>query len=159
MDFRILESDESSALWPQVVQHFPDVERWKEEPRDDSGSYRCFAAVGSGEELLGLGIIDIGALAFGPLADRTIGFLEDIRVLEPHRRQGIGKALLRHVLSFAWQRGAENVRWDLDYDNAAGIALSCAVGAAFVPEEDPEAEHPDKCYTVVAVNPKMILQD
>ena len=158
MDFRILESDEDSPFWPHIVQHFPEVKRWKEE-RTDSGGYYCFAAVGAGDEFLGFGVIDIGALAFGPLADRTIGFLEDIRVLEPHRRNGIGKAMLRRVLSFAWQQGAESVRWNLDYENAAGIALSSSVGAAFVPEEDPEAEHPDKSYTVVAVNPNMIPRD
>ena len=155
MDFQILESNEGSAFWAVIVQHFPEVKRWKDE-RKDKGDYYCFAAIGGGDEFLGFGVIDIGALAFGPLADRTIGFLEKVRVLEPHRKQGIGKAILQHVLSFAWQQGAESVRWNLDYENVAGIALSSSVGAAFVPEEDPEAEHPDKSYTVVAVNPKLV---
>ncbi len=158
MDFRIQESDENSASWPDIVRHFPEVARWKEE-RTDRGGYYCFAAVGSGDEFLGLGVIDIGALAFGPLADRTIGFLESILVLEPYRRQGIGGTLLRRMLSFAWQQDADSVRWNLDYENAAGIALSSSVGAACVPEEDPEAEQPDKSYTVVAVNPKLVTRD
>ena len=153
MDILVRECGPGDDTWRGMAGLFPRAVAWTGDP-DDTGSYHFLAAVDEAGRLLGGSVIDIGPMGFGPLAEETVGFLEDIEVLEAHRRKGVGKALLRAVLSFAWEKGARSVRWTVDYENAAGIALYSGPGVAFVPEEDPDAENPEKCYTVVAANPK-----
>jgi len=143
-----------SSVWPGMVELFPRQVAWSADPAD-TGDYQFLAAVDEAGCFLGGCVIGIGPMGFGPLADETIGFLENIEVIEEYRRKGVGKALLRAALDFAWKRGARNVRWTVDYDNPAGIALYSSLGLAFVPEEDPDAEVPEKCYTVVAPNPAL----
>lgn len=155
MDFQIVESKAGDSLWAHVAEHSPRTIRWIEDSKDD-GDYHCFVATGDQDEFLGLCVIDIGSMYFGPLADRMVGFLEEALVLEPYRRKGIGTALVRAALSFAWQCGADHVRWTVDYQSTESIAFSQSIGVAFVPEEDPDAEQPEKYYTVVAINPKLI---
>ncbi len=155
MDVLIKECGPESDVWGEIAGLFPRAVAWAEDP-SDTGSYHFLAATDGAGHLLGGTVIDISPMGFGPLAETTVGFLEDIEVLEAHRRKGVGKALLRAVLSFAWGKGARNVRWNVDYENAAGIALYSSLGLAFVPDEDPDAEHPDKCYTVVAANPRLV---
>jgi ribosomal protein S18 acetylase RimI-like enzyme len=93
-------------------------------------------------------------MGFGPLAKEPIGYLEDIEVLEEHRRKGIGSALLRAVLEAAWDAGAQHVRWTVDYNNEEGLGFYHSLGLALCPEEDPDAKEPLKQYLVVATNPK-----
>lgn len=152
MNVAVTEVRPGDALWPDVAELFPRAVGWMNDPNDD-GDYHFLAAASERGAFLGGCVIDVGAMSFGPLADRTIGFVEDIEVLEPHRRRGVGTALLRAALDLAWALGAQSVRWTADYDNAAAIALYERIGAAFVPEEDPDAAEPQRCYTVVVVNP------
>lgn len=155
MDFQIAQSKRGDSLWPHVIEHSPQTVRWVEDPKDD-GNYNCFLALGDKNKFMGLCVIDIAPLAFGPLSDRIIGFLEELRVLAPYRRNGIGTALLHAALSLAWQRGANNVHWVLDYENTEGIAFCLSAGVAFIAEkdEDPETGEPEEYYFVVAVNPE-----
>jgi ribosomal protein S18 acetylase RimI-like enzyme len=153
MNFVVKECGPNDDVWRGIAGLFPRAVGWSEDP-DDTGSYHFFAATDDAGRFLGGSVIDIGPMGLGPLAETTIGFLEDIEVLEAHRRKGVDKALLRAALRLAWERGAMNVRWSVDYENAAGIALYASMGFAFVPEEDPDARHPQKCYTVVAANPE-----
>jgi len=125
-----------------------------EDPKDD-GNYHCFLAVGPGDTFLGLSVIDIGPMCFGPLAQETVGFLENTLVLPPYRRQGIGTALLRTALRVAWKQGAKHVRWTVGYEDE-GLPFYRALGVVFIPEEDPHVENPEKYYTVVAVNPESL---
>ena len=152
MDISVRTVGPESDEWGGVVKLLPRAVVWSEDP-NDTGDYHFLAATDETGRFLGGCVIDIGPMGFGPLAEETIGFLEDIEVIEEHRRRGVGRALLRSALDLAWERGARSVRWTVDYGNAAGIALYSSLGLAFVPEEDPDAEHPEKCYTVVAANP------
>ncbi len=149
---RVRESKPGDGLWPQIAKLFPRAVAWMNGP-DDEGDYHFLAATDDTGTFLGASVIDIGPLGFGPLKDVLAGFLEDIEVLGPHHRKGVGKALLRATLEFAWQRGAESVRWTADYDNTAALALYRSLGCVFVPEEYPAAPKPERYYTVVAVNP------
>ena len=150
-DFSVVEVRAGDRFWDAVCGACPGVARWTADGKDD-GSYHCFAAVRPGE-FLGAAVIDVGPMGFGPLADDTVGFLEDIEVEAEHRRSGVGTALLASVLDRAWDLGALSVRWTVDSANAAGIGLYRAVGAAFVPDEDPGAAEPQKRYTVVLQRP------
>jgi GNAT superfamily N-acetyltransferase len=154
MEYQIVQCEDGDEFWPYISEHSPETVRWIKE-RKDPGGYYCFAAADENKKFLGLSVIDIGAMAFGPLAEKTIGFFEEVQVFEQFRRKGIGTALMRAALSLAWQYGAEHVRWVVDYENAGGIALSQKAGAAFIPEEDPDSEEPERYYTVVVVNPKL----
>lgn len=154
MEHRIVKTEQGDSLWPHIASHSPQTVRWVEDPEDD-GNYHCFLALGNEDEVLGFCVIDIAPLAFGPLAEHIIGFLEELLVFAQHRRKGIGTSLLDAALSAAWQREAQHVRWVVDYENAPALALSSKAGAAFIPEEDPEAAEPENCYTAVTVNPKL----
>lgn len=152
METRVGECRPGDDLWPDVAGLFPRAVAHMADTADD-GDYHFFAAVDEAGRFLGGSVVDVGPMGFGPLADATVGFLEDIEVLEPHRRRGVGSALLGAALRFAWDAGAEHVRWTVDYGNAAAIALYRGAGALFIPEEDPGAAEPERCYTVVVGRP------
>ena len=153
MDVLVKECERDTDVWREIAALFGRAVAWAEDP-GDTGSYHFLAATDEAGSFLGGSVIDISPMGFGPLAETTVGFLEDIEILGAHRRKGVGKELLRAVLNFAWKHGAASVRWNVDYENAAGIALYSRPGLAFVPDEDPDSEHPEKCYTVVAANPE-----
>lgn len=146
----IVEPDE--PIWPRLAALFPRQVEYMRAP-GDAGNYTFFAAVDEGGAFLGGCVIDIGPLRFGPLGDRTAGFLENVEVPEAFRRRGIGARLLRTALAYAWEHGAESVRWTVPYENTAALALYDKVGCTFVPEEDPAAPETGRYYTVVAANP------
>ena len=152
MHCEIIEVDKLHAAWPHICRHSPQTVRYAEDP-GDGGNYTFIAAVGEGGEFLGLCVIDVGAMPFGPLAGEVACWLEDVLVLEPHRRRGIGTALLEAALARAWQAGARYARWTVTYDNAAGIALYRKTNAIFLPEEDPAVQPPERYYTVVMPRP------
>jgi len=143
------------AAWSPVAAVFPRAARWMDDPKE-GGNYRFFAATGNGGRFLGGSVIEIGSMRFGPLADTKSGFLEDVHVEESERRKGIGAALLRATLDHAWDEGCENVRWTVQYENEAAIALYRSMGLGLVPDEDPDAEEPQRQYTVVAINPARV---
>jgi len=150
----IAECKQGDDLWPTVAELFPRNVAWMNDPTDD-GDYHFFAATDDHGVFLGATVIDIGPMGLGPLCDMTTGFLENIEVLQEYRRKGVGAVLLRAALDFAWERGARSVRWTVDYENLGGMTLYKRLGLAFVPEEDPNAEEPQRCYTVVAINPSV----
>ena len=141
-------------LWRHVAEQSPQTIRYIQDP-GDGGDYHCFLAIREDNAFLGLSIVDIGPMHFGPLAEDTVGFLENILVLPAYRRQGVGTALLRAALNAAWQARAKHVRWTVGYEDE-GLPFYRALGFAFVPEEDPKSENPEKYYTVVAVNPEEV---
>lgn len=145
------------GLWPKVASLFPEAAAWLDSP-DDDGDYRFLAAMNDDGEFLGASVIEIGTLYFGPLAGVPAGFLENIEVLGPHRRQGIGKSLLRAILQLAWDCGCESVRSTVDYDNVPAISLYRSQGLGFLPEEDPDAAEKDLCYSIVAIKPERIAE-
>lgn len=142
-------------MWLPVAAFFPRAVRWMGDPKE-GGNYHFFAATGDGGRFLGGSVIDLSSMRFGPLAKTKSGFLEDIHVVESERRKGIGSALLRATLDHAWDQECESVRWTVQYDNAAAIALYRNMGLGFVPDEDPDAEQPERQYTVVAINPERV---
>lgn len=153
MRMKITKAKPGDALWSDICRHFPRAVRWLNDPKDD-GHYYFFVATDDKKKFLGGCVIDVGPLRFGPLAKQTAGFIEDIIVLKKNRKRGIGTALIRKALEFAWRSNAQHVRWTVNYNNPTGIAFYRSLGMAFIPEEDPTAKKPEKYYTVVAINPK-----
>ncbi len=142
---------EDDPLWRFVEEHFPRSVRYLRDPKDD-GDYHFFIALDEAGAYLGGSVIDIGAIDYGPLKGRMEGFLEDIEVEEAFRRRGIGTALLRAALDFAWQRGARHVRWTVSCGNRVGIVFYDSLGLTMLPDQD-EQNPDDKYYLVVAGNP------
>ena len=155
MDISVVKVKPGDAVWSSVAELFPRAVRWTEEPADKS-EYHFFAAADGDFRFLGGSVIEIGTLRFGPLSEMPIGCLEDIRVIETHRRKGVGTAVLRATLDHAWANGCENVRWTVSYDNTAAIALYRGMGLGFVPDEDPSQDEPERQYTVIAINPACV---
>jgi GNAT superfamily N-acetyltransferase len=151
MDYTIIQVSVGDPFWSHVAEHSPQTVQYMADP-NDGGNYHCFLAMGADNAFLGLSIVDVGPMHFGPLADETTGFLENILVLPAYRRQGIGTDLLQAALDNAWEAGARHVRWTVGYEDE-GLPFYHKLGFAFVPEEDPQNEHPERYYTVVAVNP------
>ena len=155
MNINIKQTKPNDNLWSQVAELFPRAVQWMNDPSDDGG-YHFFAAIDDSTKFLGGSVIEIGTLRFGPLSGVKAGFLENIHVLEPHRRKGVAVALLCATLQHAWQMGCESVRSVVTYDNTAAIAFYRNQGFGFVPEEDPAAEQPEKTYAIVAINPARV---
>jgi GNAT superfamily N-acetyltransferase len=145
----------TDLLYPAMLRRFPSTARYIADP-DDDGHYHFFAAVDDDQGVIGGAVIDIGELNFGPLKHMTVGFLESIEVDEPFRRRGVGTALLRASFDYAWACGAQNVRWTVDWSNTAGIAFYVYCGAGVIPEGD-SPEHPETYYTLMALNPKLVV--
>ncbi len=155
---KIHEVKSSDSVWPQVAALFPSSVAWLDDPKDD-GDYRFLAATDDSGNLLGASVIEISNLVFGPLSDVPAGFLEDIEVLEAHRRKRIGVALIQATFDLAWSEGCESVRATVDYDNDAALALYRSQGMGFIPEEDPDATgEPATTYAIVAINPDRVTK-
>ena len=60
--------------------------------------------------------------------------LEDLFVLERHRRRGVGRALLSEVRRIAEARGAGRVEWNVLDWNASAIAFYLSLGAEVLPD-------------------------
>jgi len=152
MRYRVIQTQSGDGLWRHIERHSPQTVGYMADPNDE-GDYQCFVALDAQGRFAGLSIVAIGRLGFGPLADRTVGCLENIFVPMPYRRGGIGSALFEKALDAAWQAGAVHVWWTIDYENSAAIAFYLSRGAVFIAEEDPAADHPEQYYTVVVANP------
>jgi len=149
----ITQTQPGDKLWGYIERHSPQTVQYMTDPSDD-GDYRCFVAVDEHDAFMGLCVVDIGRLGFGPLADQTVACLENILVLEGHRRRGTGSALLQTALAAAWELGSAHVWWTVEYENTGAIGFYLANGAVFIAEEDPDSEAPERYYTVVIPNPK-----
>jgi GNAT superfamily N-acetyltransferase len=66
---------------------------------------------------------------FSTFLARPSIFLEDIYVQPAHRRQGIGKALLRHIAALAIARGYGRVEWSVLDWNTPSIHFYKSLGA------------------------------
>ena len=148
MNYQIVAVAEGDAHWPHICRHSPQTVRYAAEERDRE--YRFFAAISPANEFLGLCVIEMDPMSFGPLAGRMSAWLEDIVVLEPCRRRGVGTAMLQAALECAWAAGANHVEWTVKFDNAAAIALCRKFGVAFIEEPESTDEH---YYKVVVVRP------
>lgn len=60
--------------------------------------------------------------------------LEDLFVLPAFRKQGIGKALLRHVAAIAVERGCARLQWDVLNWNQLAIDFYRSLGAVTLDE-------------------------
>ncbi len=154
----IREVKSGDGVWPQVAALFPSAVAWLDDPQDD-GDYRFLAAIDDSDHLLGASVIEISNLVFGPLSDIPAGFLENIEVLEAHRRKGVGAAILNATFKLAWAADCESVRATVDYENGAALALYRSQGMGFIPEEDPDAPgEPARTYAIVAINPDRVTR-
>ncbi len=147
--------DTSDPLWPRVRETFPEAVGWINNP-DDDGNYRFFVATDEQGKFLGGSVIDVTEMGFGPLAGVPVGFLENLCVLMPYRRRGIGTALLRAVLDHAWACNCDSVRSTVDYENTPALKLYQKSGFGFVPDEVPGVDPPETQYTIVAIHPARV---
>ena len=152
MPHRIVETRPGDGLWAHIERYSPQTVGYIADPSDE-GDYRCFVAVDAASGFLGLCIIDVHRLGFGPPAEQTVACLENMLVDENCRRGGVGSALLRTALAAAWNAGAAHVWWTVGYGNPGAIAFYLANGAAFIAEEDPGSDEPGY-YTCVIARPR-----
>jgi GNAT superfamily N-acetyltransferase len=61
-------------------------------------------------------------------------YLEDLFVLDSHRRRGIGRALLMEVRRIAQERGAGRLDWSVLNWNEGAIAFYQSLGADILPD-------------------------
>ncbi len=71
---------------------------------------------------------------FSTFAGRPGIWLEDLFVLPAHRRQGIGKALLRALAAIAVERGCARFEWSVLDWNAPAIEFYRRLGASVLPD-------------------------
>lgn len=150
----IRQVERNDELYPAMLERFPRTARYIADP-EDTGEYHFFAAIDAHGGVVGGAVIDIGKLSFGPLKDMTIGFLENTDVDEACRRRGVGTALLHAALNYAWERGAQSVRWTVDWANEAAVAFYVNCGIGVIPEGESPGT-PETYYTLVAVNPTLV---
>lgn len=65
-----------------------------------------------------------------PLLGQEAGYLDDLYVLQDHRRQGIARALITHLSDIARARNWPFVRWITAFDNTTARALYDQVARA-----------------------------
>ena len=135
MGIEVYETAIGDKHWETIRSTFPHAVTLQQECEDDGA------------------VIDLGKAGFGPLADRSVGYLDDIFVHADTRRAGIGTALIRRILHSAWSQNAEHVRSNITYEDEAAIAFFDRPGFAFIPDEPPEKEDAETSYTVVTINP------
>ncbi len=152
MQYRVIQTGPGHELWRHIERRSPQTIGYMADPKDE-GDYRCFVALDGKGRFAGLSIVAIARLGFGPLANQTVGCLENIFVRRSCRRQGIGSALFQRVLETAWQAHAVQVWWTVGYRDRAAIAFYLSGGAVFIAEEDPASDNPERYYTVVVANP------
>ncbi len=96
---------------------------------------------GPGERLLGafadLRLIGVGGISRDPFVTAgTVGRLRHLYILQAKRRQGVGSALIDHLLQHG--RGAfDQVRLRTDRDETARFYIR----RGFLPVDDPNASH------------------
>lgn len=74
--------------------------------------------------------VGYAALRWSPAPD--VAWLSDLVVDSPYRRQGIGRALLRHVLHWAVQQGYRRLVWAASFRNHPAVSLAFRVHLRFV---------------------------
>ena len=114
---------------PQVLELIKELAIFENEPnavevtvtdleREGFGEnplFTCFVAV-LDDEIVGAALV---YFRFSTWKGRTL-HLEDLIVKEAHRSKGIGEALYKQVMKFAYDRGLKRVAWDvLDWNKGA----------------------------------------
>jgi len=97
------------------------------------GARPCIEALvaESGADLLGFALF---FTSYSTFLTRPGLYLEDLFVLEPHRRRGIGRALLARLAALALERGSGRVEWSVLDWNASAIAFYQSLGASVLPD-------------------------
>ncbi|WP_369776394.1 GNAT family N-acetyltransferase [Streptomyces sp. R33] len=91
---------------------------------EEDPNSRTFLAVGTGGCLAGF-----VAVSYAPWNRRLA--IEDLEVAPPHRGQGVGRALVGHVVEFARERGAEHIWLEVTNINAPAIHAYRRMGFTF----------------------------
>jgi GNAT superfamily N-acetyltransferase len=113
---------------PEAVVNTPDVLRTQlAAPRPP---FECLLAEEDGAPR--------GFALFFPTYSTWLGkpgiWIEDLFVLEAHRRRGTGRALLQHVARLAVERGCGRIEWSVLDWNATALAFYRRLGAAALDE-------------------------
>ena len=108
--------------------------------RPDAGKWRfaCICAVTESGEVLGGAHMDMGPINFGPLSEEKLAYLEHLLVRDEYRRQGVGTELLKKMVQVAKAAGCQYIRYNVRWDNPAGIAVAkkCGFAMTDISEED-----------------------
>ncbi len=114
------------ALWPEEgSSHAVEVQRYFEGKVENP--LEVLVAVDGFGELMGFAELSIRRYAEGCDTDR-VAFLEGWYVDEPHRRRGVGSALIAAAESWARKQGCTEFASDARLDNELGATAHRAVG-------------------------------
>lgn len=120
VSLRALTASDSQAVWNMELRCFTDP--WSADAVRETLSDENVSAIGAYDEsgnLIGFGMVYVAA----DEAD-----LADIAVSPARRRSGIGRALLKGLVSIASQRGAAAAYLEVRQSNTAAISLYTSAG-------------------------------
>ena len=104
----------------------------------DQWRFRCVCALTKSGRVLGGAHMDMGPINFGPLGKEKLAYLEHVFVQEEYRRQGVGTEVFQKLIQVAKAAGCQYIRYNVSWDNAAGIALSKKCGFALTDISEPD---------------------
>jgi GNAT superfamily N-acetyltransferase len=128
-----------------LIEALARYARLAHEVTGDAGALRdhLFGARPAAEALLAEERTDAGVEAVGfalyftnysTFRTRPGIYLEDLFVVDAHRRRGVGRALLGEVIRIAEGRGAGRVEWNVLQWNERAIAFYRSLGAEVLPD-------------------------
>jgi len=119
--------------------HHPDRDQWH---------FVLICAVTPAGHVLGGVHLDIGPIGgAGPIAKKSLAYLERTLVRPEYRRQGLATILLRRAVQEASAAGCEYIRCSNNWDNVSETALFRRCGFALVDLNGHQDEEP--CYLAV----------
>lgn len=154
MPYSIVPVRAEEDLWLEVVRLLDDDADLIVD--DDEGRYHVLATVDDEAGVMGVAVLEIGTLGFGPLGTNSVGFVETVFVAPDFRGRGVGKRLICASLEYAWKCGCDSVRASVGYEEAAALSICEKLGFAFVPEEDMASIGGELRYTIVAIRPELM---
>jgi len=94
--------------------------------KKDCGLFECSVAMDFEGQVVGFALF---FMTYSTWVGKQL-YLEDLYVVEAHRKQGLGTRLVQEVFKFAQAEGCQRVRWQVSDWNANAIGLYEKLGAS-----------------------------
>ncbi len=119
-----------ALLWPEstAAEHQAELEHLLETKICGGLPFTTFVSSDKEDRLTGFLQVDLRSLADGCDPAQPVGFVEGWFVLEAHRRQGIGGALLRAAENWARNLGCKEMASDTWADERSSLEAHQAQG-------------------------------